>query len=192
MADGSEILQLKECPQCGYDLGGLPREHACPECGFEYDAETCCLEVGRRKSRMQAWIYIVLLILFLMSLLLAIGRGNPFAVMFRILALSFPIIGVVLFVRRTRYNRPGTRQALHLVLDSSGYRFFDGRTVTQRDRWNHRTTVRLVTHKDRQQIIIRRSGWQWPLLKFEVELGAEEAQELAERLDRFFVNQTNA
>ncbi len=37
MPDAPDILRLKECPQCGYDLAGLPREHACPECGFEYD-----------------------------------------------------------------------------------------------------------------------------------------------------------
>jgi len=37
--DAPDFLRLKECPQCGYDLAGLPREHACPECGFEYSAE---------------------------------------------------------------------------------------------------------------------------------------------------------
>lgn len=25
------------CPNCGYSLVGLPREHECPECGYEYD-----------------------------------------------------------------------------------------------------------------------------------------------------------
>ena len=28
---------LRECPQCAYDLTGLPREHSCPECGLVYD-----------------------------------------------------------------------------------------------------------------------------------------------------------
>ena len=25
------------CPNCGYSLVGLPREHTCPECGYKYD-----------------------------------------------------------------------------------------------------------------------------------------------------------
>jgi len=32
-----DILRLKTCPQCGYDLAGLPRRHQCPECAFAYD-----------------------------------------------------------------------------------------------------------------------------------------------------------
>ena len=27
------------CPECGYDLTGLPDKHACPECGREYTFE---------------------------------------------------------------------------------------------------------------------------------------------------------
>jgi len=36
---------LTACPQCRYDLTGLPRTHTCPECGFEYD------------ESMRAWAY---------------------------------------------------------------------------------------------------------------------------------------
>lgn len=32
-----EFLALHECPQCAYDLRGLPRRHVCPECGLVYD-----------------------------------------------------------------------------------------------------------------------------------------------------------
>ena len=34
--DPHNILRLKRCPQCDYDLGGLPQAHNCPECGFTY------------------------------------------------------------------------------------------------------------------------------------------------------------
>jgi hypothetical protein len=30
------------CPECNYDLRGLPVPHRCPECGFEYDEHTLC------------------------------------------------------------------------------------------------------------------------------------------------------
>ena len=36
-SDPRDILRLKHCPRCGYDLATLPRKHRCPECGFEYD-----------------------------------------------------------------------------------------------------------------------------------------------------------
>lgn len=35
--DPRNILRLRRCPKCDYDLAGLPRRHRCPECGFEYD-----------------------------------------------------------------------------------------------------------------------------------------------------------
>ena len=35
--DPRDILRLKHCPRCGYDLATLPRQHRCPECAFEYD-----------------------------------------------------------------------------------------------------------------------------------------------------------
>ena len=48
MPDASDILRLKACPQCGYDLESLPREHACPECGFDhgFDDGTIVLRVA--------------------------------------------------------------------------------------------------------------------------------------------------
>lgn len=33
-----EAFRLKECPQCGYFLFGLPESGKCPECGFEYNS----------------------------------------------------------------------------------------------------------------------------------------------------------
>ena len=35
--EAREILRLHRCPECDYDLTGLPASHRCPECGFEYD-----------------------------------------------------------------------------------------------------------------------------------------------------------
>src|SRR5262249_47964662 len=34
------LVAFTHCPDCGYDLHGLPARHRCPECGFEYDEHT--------------------------------------------------------------------------------------------------------------------------------------------------------
>jgi hypothetical protein len=51
--DPRDILRLKRCPKCGYDLAGLPRNHACPECGARYDESTFIIDVGGKKSKAQ-------------------------------------------------------------------------------------------------------------------------------------------
>ncbi len=35
---------LSQCPQCRYDISGLPATHRCPECGFAYDESMIVLE----------------------------------------------------------------------------------------------------------------------------------------------------
>lgn len=35
-----KIVAKTPCPQCGYDLQGLPKSSACPECGYERDTQT--------------------------------------------------------------------------------------------------------------------------------------------------------
>ena len=37
--DPRDILRLKRCPECNYDLIGLPHAHNCPECGFAYSED---------------------------------------------------------------------------------------------------------------------------------------------------------
>lgn len=34
--DPRDILRLKRCPECDYELSGLPHAHNCPECGIAY------------------------------------------------------------------------------------------------------------------------------------------------------------
>ena len=34
------VSKADRCPECGYDLRGLPPAHRCPECGFQYDEHT--------------------------------------------------------------------------------------------------------------------------------------------------------
>jgi hypothetical protein len=38
------------CPECEYDLTGLPAAHYCPECGFEFKAETVAFRGQRPRG----------------------------------------------------------------------------------------------------------------------------------------------
>ncbi len=66
--DPHDILRLKRCPECDYDLGGLPVAHNCPECGFEYDENIFDLQVwlagstASRRFDSLAWSVLVVAI----------------------------------------------------------------------------------------------------------------------------------
>jgi len=53
--DARDVLRLRRCPECGYDLSGLPADHRCPECGFDYDRSMFAIPAWRpgwrRRSR---------------------------------------------------------------------------------------------------------------------------------------------
>ncbi len=40
----NQSVLLSQCPQCRYDISGLPATHRCPECGFTYDESMIVLE----------------------------------------------------------------------------------------------------------------------------------------------------
>ncbi len=50
-----DILRLKRCPQCDYQLLALPAPHRCPECGFAYDESMFDLPVWWRGAEYFAW-----------------------------------------------------------------------------------------------------------------------------------------
>ncbi len=66
--DPRDILRLKRCPECDYDLGGLPHAHNCPECGIEYDENIFDLQVWLAEStasrRFDSLAYLVLAVAF--------------------------------------------------------------------------------------------------------------------------------
>lgn len=76
--DPRAILKLRRCPQCDYDLEGLPRCHQCPECGFAYDESMFVLYgwPGRRQ-RPVVW-----------RALITVGVELPMAIFIFYLALS--------------------------------------------------------------------------------------------------------
>jgi hypothetical protein len=59
-----DILRLHRCPQCGYDLTGLPREGRCPECGFAYDAMMFSLLGEPRRFTGKAAGFMIVILVF--------------------------------------------------------------------------------------------------------------------------------
>ncbi len=47
--------RLTNCPECRYDLRGLPDEGRCPECGFEYDERSFAIPVWETRFRPRFW-----------------------------------------------------------------------------------------------------------------------------------------
>jgi uncharacterized membrane protein len=56
----ADILRLHHCPECGYDLRGLPRAGNCPECGFAYDAAMFSLKGEKSNTIPEIFSYIAL------------------------------------------------------------------------------------------------------------------------------------
>ncbi len=75
---GFAPLETVCCPQCGYQLIGLPAEGHCPECGCCYDADSIVLEqrVPRTDRFLTFGVYPILLLSFLPSA--AGGLTRPF------------------------------------------------------------------------------------------------------------------
>ena len=46
----ADLFVLQECPQCAYDLTGLPREHVCPECGLVYDTSMFVVDAWAKED----------------------------------------------------------------------------------------------------------------------------------------------
>ncbi len=105
--DPRDILRLKHCPRCGYDLATLPRNYRCPECGFEYDASMFIITGDARRpvaTSGELGAYVALTVL----IVLPVAAGRPVwgpAIPLYMLALA----GVSLFgwlyrrwLRRTR------------------------------------------------------------------------------------------
>ncbi len=85
-----DILRLKECPECGYDLTGLPAKHSCPECGFAYDASTFVLN-GHVPSRIRDALRGALAVIMILA---ALG------------------VAVLIFYRKCAVGRPSVLPAL--------------------------------------------------------------------------------
>ena len=111
--DPRDILRLKCCPECDYDLRGLPHAHSCPECGFAYSDDFFDLFGTSRGLRRPLSLSRVLFILGLFTLVvidIAWAGGFRFWQLLVVFAV-FVLIGVLaLPMRRRRHDTPCLRR----------------------------------------------------------------------------------
>lgn len=106
---------IEDCPQCGYDLTGLPSEHNCPECGLAYDNQT---RVWRQRNAIGQWFAIGGIVLGVTATLLILRRYEP--------ALFLSVSGlVILLLGLIRWR----------VAASSPFVMISGRGLSFRRRW---------------------------------------------------------
>ena len=74
--DPHDILRLKHCPRCGYDLATLLRKHRCPECGVEYDESMFIVTGDARRPRATSGELAAFLVLTLL-MVIPVAAGRP-------------------------------------------------------------------------------------------------------------------
>ena len=80
----------ERCPQCNYDLRGLPPPHRCPECGLAYDEHT---RIWRPGHGSLGWGTLLLAPLIVVGFLLMLVDGcGLFAVFFFVAAFYVPLV----------------------------------------------------------------------------------------------------
>ena len=131
-----DIPRLTHCPQCGYDLAGLPVKHACPECGYAYDKGDIVVR-GWKKGKTPSLIRI-LVIGALMALFFPFrGRNTGLGGFFTILIWAGPwLYGLWLSREVYRYiNYLRKRTAITVLFNSEGFEVFVGNKLKKRKTW---------------------------------------------------------
>ena len=131
-----DIPRLTHCPQCGYDLAGLPVKHACPECGYAYDKGDIVVR-GWKKGKTPSLIRI-LVIGALMALAFSFrGRNTGLGGFFTILIWAGPVLyGLWLSREVYRYiNYRRNRTEITVLFNAEGFEMFVGNKLKKRKTW---------------------------------------------------------
>ena len=184
----ADLLRLKRCPDCDYDLAALPRDHRCPECGFEYDQWMFMLGAWpAAETRPRAWerpVYALMIVVCVGLWFLKVMQGStswPFLAVAGVLG-----VGLAKWVvrRRKQRRRQGT-VSVFAGLDGIGLG-----PVGKLPKVRPWSRFRKVTCRPVKPGLWRiYVGWPWWNLKFRsavvayIECSDEEGKLLRDRLD---------
>lgn len=117
-----DILKLKRCPVCGYDLSGLPAAHVCPECGFNYEKQLFELKMHRKPLRIGSKLVVFGIAFFFASLFIGL-------LLSKIDAAIVIIAGVFMFCAPLVDQYIRRRQSFTVLFTDDGVFHNQGRTA---------------------------------------------------------------
>ncbi len=184
----ADLLRLKRCPHCDYDLAALPRHHRCPECGFEYDEWMFMLgawpavETRPRPWQLPAYAVLIVVCLAIWGFKLLQGVTSwPFLAAAGVFGGSLVNWTVR---RRKQLRRQGT---VSVFASREGIGLGPAGKLPRVRRWSRFRKVNCRRVKSGLWRIY--VGWPWWYLKFSsavvayIECSDEEGELLRERLD---------
>ncbi len=146
-------LRFTQCPQCGYDLIGLPDKGQCPECGFAYDSQRLIVLYGSRARAREPLTRARLLCLFGMLIASVIGMYMLIAAP-RWVIYAFNPFWLLLLLAMTRFmhvhggsrsagSRFGACQTAQLRLSPEGFGLRVGYGPCPLKPWSDRTWLHI-------------------------------------------------
>jgi len=132
------------CPDCQYDLNGLPVPHRCPECGFEYHLDTIVWKPDpvrtRKKTLLYTFIGVVYITAHLIDVILNYASRSSIEIGWKAVVLT--AVSSLLFTRIIFGSRAGVIIRHDHMETRSGFGFrrtlhFDQIETFLRYRENH-------------------------------------------------------
>jgi len=131
-----DIPRLTHCPQCEYDLAGLPVKHACPECGYAYDKGDIVVR-GWKKGKTPSLIRILVIGALMAWAFTFRGRNTGLGGFFTILIWAGPVLyGLWLSREVYRYiNYRRNRTEITVLFNAEGFEVFVANKLKTRKAW---------------------------------------------------------
>jgi hypothetical protein len=141
-----QLLRLKFCPDCSYDLRGQPRTEYCPECGSQYDEHTFDI-IGRAYAAKRWALHELGTAIAIMAFgALLMGSGWLHGGLFRMAAggalLLFSLWASATFIWMMRYRQPIAHR-VQVVVEQLGLRCPQFKPMGLLLEWKHDTVIKL-------------------------------------------------
>lgn len=187
-----ELIPLRQCPKCGYDLRALSDLHVCPECGFARTESTITLPFHSHET---AWIVRICVVGLVAVLLLGVApmlyfRGVAWGIILAVVLGPSLLIAVLHAVHRRR-RRAVTVGSVALFTD-------EGVAMRQFGSWSSvmpyheltRLTLRRIGRSDRWRLRLSMSflglpmSWVRGIVHLDEKQAAALGHEINQRIER--------